>query len=91
MEVGRLRRRDGAEHQPCHHPEIAGAGPTQRPEQLWVVVIVAVQNATVGQNDLGGDQPVGCNPITAAEDPQPTTQSQSGHPDRGQVPAGMVN
>ena len=48
---------EGAEDEGGDHAELAAAA-AQRPEQLLVVVLVAVDDATVGQDDLRPEQVV---------------------------------
>ena len=52
MEARRPGGGDGPEHERRHHTEVAGAGPAQRPEQLLVVMAVALEDAAVGEDDL---------------------------------------
>jgi hypothetical protein len=49
---------------------------------------IAVQDAAVGQDDLGGEQLIGGDPVAAAEDSQPAAEGQPGDPDRWAGPGG---
>jgi hypothetical protein len=71
VEDGGRRRRKGAEHQRGDHAEVAAAGATQGPEQLPIVLLVTVDDATVGQDDLRPEQVVAGQAVLAAKDPQP--------------------
>jgi hypothetical protein len=44
------------------------------------MVLVAFQDAAVGQDDLGGDQVIGSDPVFPAEDSQPAAERQPGAP-----------
>jgi hypothetical protein len=81
-------RGEGAEDQGGDHPEVATAGTAQRPEQLPVVVLVAVDDATVGQDDLRPEQVVAGQAVLAAEDPEPAAEGEAGDPDRGTAAGG---
>jgi hypothetical protein len=62
--------------------------PAPRPEQLPVVVLVAVDDATVGQDDPCPEQVVAGQAVLAAEDPQPPAEGEAGDPDRGTTAGG---
>ena len=64
------------------------AGATQSPEEIRVSVLVAVDDATVGQDDLRPDELVGGEPVLAAEDSEPAAERQPRDPDRRAGPAG---
>jgi hypothetical protein len=56
VEDRRGRRRQSAEDEGRNHTEVAATGATQRPEQLLVLVLVALDDATVRQNYLRSEQ-----------------------------------
>ena len=66
----------GPEDEHRHHPEVAGAGPAERPEQVCLVVVVAPGDAAVGEHDLGPDEVVGGDAVPASQDPKAATQGQ---------------
>jgi len=64
-------------------PKLPGPAPaSERPEQVFLVVIVALQDPTVRQDDLHPEQMVGGKPVLPTDDPESPTESQSGDPDR---------
>ena len=71
---------DDAEH--------AAAGSPQRPEQLLVAFLVAVDDAAVGQDDLCAEQLIGREPVRAAEDPEPAAERQARDADGRPAPGG---
>src|SRR4029450_9200345 len=76
-----VRGGDGPEDERRHHAEVAGAGASERPEQVLVVVLVTLEDAAVGKDELGSEQVRGGDAIPPAEDPKPTAERQTGHPD----------
>jgi hypothetical protein len=83
-------RGHGPEDERRHDAEVAGAGAAQRPEQVLVVVVVAGEDAAVGEDDLGPDEVVGGDAVLAPEDPEAAAQGQPPTPTGGQVPPAMV-
>jgi hypothetical protein len=70
------------------HAEVATSGPAQRPEQLLVVVLVALDHPTVGRDDLGPEQVVAGQAVLPAQDPQPAAEGEAGDPDGGTAAGG---
>jgi site-specific recombinase XerC len=62
VDVRRVRGGDGPKDQRRHHAEAPGAGASERPEQVLLVVLVAFEDAAVGQDDLRSDQQIGRHP-----------------------------
>ena len=52
VEGRRSRRPDGVENERRDHGEIAATSAAQRPEELTIVVIIVLDDATVSQNYL---------------------------------------
>jgi hypothetical protein len=69
---------------------VATAGAAQRPEQLPIVLLVTVDDATVRQDDPRSEQMVAGQAVLAAEDPQPPPRVRPAIPTEGPQPAGMV-
>ncbi len=82
VETGGGRRRHSAEGQRRDHAEVAATCAAQRPEQLGLAVVVAVDNPPVGQNHLRADQMITGQPVNAAEDSESAAKRQAGDPDR---------
>ena len=81
VEVGRCRRREEPKAKRRDHAELAAAAATQRPEQVGVLLVVALDDAPVGQHDPGADQLIAGQPVLAAEDPEATAEGQAGDAD----------
>ncbi len=77
----RGRRRDRPEDQQRHDSELTAASAAQRPEQVVVLVLVALHDATVRQDHLRADELVAGEPVLAAQDAEPATERQSRDPD----------
>lgn len=56
MEGGGARGGDRAEHQLRDRRELAAARSSERPEQVLVAVLVAVDDAAVGEHRARGDE-----------------------------------
>ena len=85
---GGLRRGHGPEDKRRHDAEVAGAGAAERPEQVRLVVVVALEDAAVGEHDLRPDEVVGGDAVLPSEDPEAAAQGQPRHPDRRAGAAG---
>src|SRR5919106_4199091 len=90
VEVRRGWRWDGPERERGHHAEVAGTGSAERPEQILFVMLVALDDPAVRQDDLRPEQVVGCQPVPSPDDPEPSPEREPGDPDGGQDPAGMA-
>ena len=82
MEGGTGRRRNGSERQGRDNAELSTAGSAQRPEQLSVVVIIAIEYATIGQYNLRADQMIGGQAVLPAENSKPAPERKAGDPHR---------
>ena len=81
-EIRRCRRREEPEDERRDHAEVAAATATQRPEQVGVLFVVAVNDAPVSQHDLGAEQVIAGQTVLAAEDSEATTEGRAGDADR---------
>ena len=82
VEPGRERRRDGIDDQGRDHAEGATTGAPECPEQVRVMALVALEDATIRQNHARPTQLVAGQSVSAAEDAQSAAEGQSGDPDR---------
>ena len=64
-------------------PEGASAGAPERPEQVGVVVLVALQDATVGQHDRCRTEVIGGRPVGPAMIPSPPPKRRRRNPTGG--------
>src|SRR5262249_58178744 len=78
-----LRGGHGVKDQGGDDAEVASASAAERPEQVRVMVGVAVDHAAVRQGHLGLKQAVAGEPVSAPENPDPAAERQTGDPDRG--------
>lgn len=69
------------------HPEVPASTP-QRPEQIFVHVLVGSEDLTIGGDYLGSHDVVAGQAATSAEIPDPTAEGQAGHPSGRDDPAG---
>jgi hypothetical protein len=83
MEVRRRRRRNCAKDKRCDDSKIARAGATERPRQVSLVSVIAVDDATVRENDLSSKQVIRGGAVLSPEDPEPSSECQAGYPHRG--------
>jgi hypothetical protein len=77
MEGGTGRRRNGFEGQGRNYAELSTARSAQRPEQLSVVVIIAVEHAAIGHHHLRADQVIGGQAVLPAEDSEAAPERRS--------------
>ena len=70
------------EEKRCHHPEVARARAAERPKQLTVVAGVAIDDAAVGEHDLGSEELIRSQAVLAAEDPESSAQCEARNPNR---------
>jgi len=77
------RGRHGAQRQRRDDAELPPAGAAQRPEQVGMVVGVALDDAAVGEDDPRRDEPVAREAVAAAEDADAATERQPGDAHRG--------
>lgn len=73
---------DCIEQQRGHHSEVAEASSTQRPEQLGLMLGVAIDDAPVGEHDPGAHESVAGQPVSTAEHTEPAAQGEPGDADR---------
>jgi hypothetical protein len=81
VEAGGLRGRERPEHELRHGRELATTRSPQRPEQVFVGVLVAVDDTPVGEHGARGDELVGREAVGAAQDAQAAAEGQAGDPD----------
>lgn len=82
MEDRGRRHRDGAEAEGRDNSEVAAAGTSQRPEQVLIVIPVALDYVTVREDDLRAKQMVTGEAVLPAEYPEPAAECETGDPDR---------
>ena len=70
------------EEKRCHHPEVARARAAERPKQLTVVAGVAIDDAAVGEHDLGSEELIRSQAVLAAEDSESSAQCEARNPNR---------
>ena len=80
MEAGGRRGGDGGQLEGGDHSEAAGACAPQRPEQVWFPVVVALDDAPVGQDDLGAEQLVRGGAVGPPQGPEPAAEGEPGDP-----------
>ena len=56
--------------------------PAKRPEQLWLLVRVAVHASSAGEGHLCADQRIAGQPVPATEQAEPAAHGESGDADR---------
>jgi hypothetical protein len=81
VKARRVRRREGTEHELRHHRELTATSAPQRPEQVRIVVLVALDDAPVGEHGARGDELVRGEAMRATEDAQTAAEGQAGDPD----------
>jgi hypothetical protein len=79
-----------AEREARDHAEAQGARAAERPEQVLVAVLVALQHPAVGEHHLGRDHLVRREPPAAAKQAKPAAEGLAADPDRGAAAAGIV-
>jgi hypothetical protein len=82
MEGRRGRGRHRTEAEGGDDAEVAAAGAAKSPEQLLVVTLVAIDDASVGQNDLRAEELIAGKAVLVAEDPDAAAEREAGNPDR---------
>jgi hypothetical protein len=68
VEGRRRRRKDSPEKEGRYHAEVGAAGAAPRTEQILVVMLVALDDASIGQDDPCTEQVIRGQPVLATED-----------------------
>lgn len=82
-------RRDGAQPEAGADAEVPAAAAAQRPEGIRFVPVVTPHHTSVGQHDLGSDQPVQGQPFAARPPAHPAAPDHAPHGHRPAQGAGQ--
>jgi hypothetical protein len=91
VEVGHARRRLRREDERGNDAEVPGARAAQRSEEVGVLVLVALHDPPVGENDLRGVQVIERQPSARPRIPSPPPRVRPAMPTEGHAPVGIAS
>src|SRR5262249_2058006 len=87
LPLGPRKQHHAGEHLPnamppyahcSNHAEVASSA-AYCPEQVWIVVVIAIDEAAIGKHNLGAEKIVQCQAVTRRQGTLPASRRQSHH------------